>query len=161
LRIELSGLQPGTEHDQLNIAGKASLDGALEVTLIGGFNPSAGNTFDILNWGSLNGSFDTINLPALSPGLMWNVSQLYTLGELKIALAGDYNFNGAVDAADYVVWRKNDGTPAGYNTWRTHFGQTDGGGSAAGANAAVPEPTTLVLLMFVAAGWCLQRGRHT
>ena len=29
-----------------------------------------------------------------------------------VTLAGDFNHNGVVDAADYVVWRKNDGTPA-------------------------------------------------
>lgn len=49
---------------------------------------------------------------------------------------GDYNDDGVVDAADYVVWRKNEGTmntlphdPNGgiidsdqYNTWRANFG---------------------------------------
>ena len=59
-------------------------------------------------------------------------------------------------AADYVVWRKTDGTQAGYDTWRAHFGETAGGGTGASANATVPEPATLVLLMFAAAGWCLQ-----
>ena len=53
-------------------------------------------------------------------------------------LTGDYNNNGVVDAADYVVWRNNQGTsnalpndPIGgmigaaqYNQWRAHFGQT-------------------------------------
>ena len=36
---------------------------------------------------------------------------------------GDYNDDGAVNAADYVVWRKTDGTPEGYNTWRANFGK--------------------------------------
>ena len=89
------------------------------------------------------------------------------------ALPGDYNRNGTVDAADYVVWRKNNGTtnalpndPTGgtigtaqYNQWRAHFGQTAGSGSGANANAAVPEPTTLVQLMFAVASWCLRRVR--
>ncbi len=53
-------------------------------------------------------------------------------------LAGDYNANGVVDAADYVVWRKylnqsallpGDVTPGSvtqsdYSVWRAHFGQT-------------------------------------
>ena len=90
-----------------------------------------------------------------------------------IGLPGDYNQNGIVDAADYVVWRKNQGTTntlpndfiggtigtAQYNQWRAHFGQTAGSGSGASANAAVPEPATLVLLMLAAAGWCLRRRR--
>jgi hypothetical protein len=66
-------------------------------------------------------------------------------------LRGDYNFNGAVDAADYVLWRKNPNTfggdPTGYNTWRANFGQTAGNGSGASANSAVPEPT--IALMFL------------
>jgi len=76
---------------------------------------------------------------------------------------GDYNTNGSVDAADYVVWRMspNDfgGDPEGYTTWRAHFGQAAGSGSGAGTNAAVAEPATPVLLMFAAASWFLRRSR--
>ena len=88
-------------------------------------------------------------------------------------LSGDYNDDGTVDAADYVVWRKfnntmtalpNDpnGTPIDgdqYNTWRANFGDMAGSGSGASANTTVPEPTTLVTLMFAAAGWYCRRGR--
>ncbi len=38
--------------------------------------------------------------------------------------SGDFNFDGVIDSADYVAWRKNDGTPEGYNAWRAHFGQS-------------------------------------
>jgi hypothetical protein len=76
------------------------------------------------------------------------------------ALASDYNADGTVDAADYVVWRKNPGgSPDGYNTWRANFGQPSGSGSVASANATVPEPTTVVVLMFAAAGWYVRRHR--
>lgn len=74
-------------------------------------------------------------------------------------LAGDYNNDGAVNAADYVVWRNGDSpddTQAGYNLWRANFGRTAASGSAAGsASAAVPEPSTLVLLALAtfAATW--------
>ena len=50
-------------------------------------------------------------------------------------------------------------TPDYYDLWQTHFGEPAGSGSGASANTTVPEPTTLVLLMFAAAGWCLRRGR--
>ena len=68
-------------------------------------------------------------------------------------LPGDHNDDGKVDAADYIVWRKNQGTrntlpndPNGgtigatqYNTWRANFGEMAGSGSVATANATVPE----------------------
>jgi hypothetical protein len=74
---------------------------------------------------------------------------LHVTGEVR--LAGDYNQNGVVDAADYVVWRKNDGRPAGYDLWRANFGRTSGSGSGASANAAVPEPLTVTMILFAAA----------
>jgi hypothetical protein len=79
------------------------------------------------------------------------------------ALPGDYNQDGTVNAADYTVWRNNlgsltalpnDNTPgvdAGdYDRWKTHFGESAGSGAsasvdAASVNAAVPEPSALVL----------------
>jgi hypothetical protein len=75
---------------------------------------------------------------------------------LAAAIPGDYNQNGTVDAADYVVWRKTDGTQTGYNIWRTNFGEPGGSGSAASATASAPEPSTLVMLMFAAAVSCIR-----
>jgi hypothetical protein len=67
--------------------------------------------------------------------------------DLPPGLDGDYNQNGVVDGADYVVWRKTDGTPAGYSLWRSNFGATGGSGSAAASASAVPEPASLVLVL--------------
>ncbi len=61
------------------------------------------------------------------------------------SLPGDFNGDGSVDAADYVVWRKNNGTQEGYDSWRTNFGRTSGSGSGALADVAVPEPASLAL----------------
>ena len=64
------------------------------------------------------------------------------------ALPGDFNHDSVVDAADYVVWRKEIGTAAEYDTWRSHFGRTAGSGSAGASpsQTAVPEPASLILL---------------
>lgn len=88
---------------------------------------------------------------------------------------GDYNDDGIVDAADYAFWRDsigqsgpalaadgdlNNQIDAGdYDVWRSHFGQTIATGFGASARAAVPEPATLALLMFVSAGFCLRQRR--
>jgi len=66
LYIEIGGLNPGPGnpilnegYDQLQVTGPATLDGALEISLINDFTPTLGDTFDILTCGSVNGSFDT------------------------------------------------------------------------------------------------------
>jgi len=61
---------------------------------------------------------------------------------------GDYNANGTVDAADYVVWRKTGGSLNDYNLWRSNFGAPGGGSrSSASENASVPESTATMLLV--------------
>jgi hypothetical protein len=74
-----------------------------------------------------------------------------------LGLPGDYNFNGIVDAPDYIVWRKSDGSPAAYNLWRSHFGLPPGSGSGTTETATIPEPATLVLLIVAATGGCPPR----
>jgi hypothetical protein len=54
---------------------------------------------------------------------------------------GDFNNDGKVDSADYIVWRKSDGSNEGYGDWRANFGTIySGSGSSL---ASVPEPSTL------------------
>jgi hypothetical protein len=73
-------------------------------------------------------------------------------------LPGDYNSDGVVDAADYVVWRKNDGTQAGYETWRTHFGATTVAAVSSAQSPPVPEPTAAILFCVgSAAAWMVFR----
>ncbi|HEY3392786.1 MAG TPA: PEP-CTERM sorting domain-containing protein [Lacipirellulaceae bacterium] len=97
-----------------------------------------------------------------------NIFDEYFLGSGIITvgggLPGDYNNDGKVDAADYVVWRKNPaahgGDPAGYNTWRTNFGAMSGGGSSSSAPGAVPEPACFMLLFVGLSGiWIRRRHR--
>ena len=84
LQIELGGPDVGSQYDRVVVEGDLSLDGALIVSLIDGFTPSAGQSFDFLDWQNLAGEFDALVLPALSAGLEWNTSQLYTEGELTV-----------------------------------------------------------------------------
>ena len=177
LQIELAST---LSFDQLDVTGSVMLDGVLEVSLADGFMPNVNDSFDILDWGSRTGTFSTLYLQPLDAGLVWNTSQLYTDGVLSVAAAvpGDYNSDNTVDAADYVLWRKNVGAPAGtlpndidggtigpsqYNTWRANFGKPFGAGTGDTANLptqeAVPEPSSLMLLIIAAAGMYLRLRR--
>ncbi len=60
---------------------------------------------------------------------------------------GDFNFDGTVNTADYVIWRKTDGSAAGYNTWRSNYGKTGVSGAGLDADSTVvPEPRCALLL---------------
>jgi hypothetical protein len=161
LEIELGGTGPN-DIDRLVVTGAASLAGTLNLSLINGFVPSGGETFDFLAVADgITGAFDTVNLPSLPFGLSWSLNDDDpTNFRLFVSLSGDFNNDGAINAADYVVWRKTGiNGPTGYNVWRTHFGQAAGSSSGANANAAVPEPATFLLSMFGVAGWCPRRHR--
>jgi PEP-CTERM motif len=89
------------------------------------------------------------------------------------AIIGDGDFNGdlVVDAADYVLWRNNEGLATGatkdlgdadvdgdvdgtdYGIWKGTFGKTitpPAAGGAALSTAAIPEPATLTLVLLTA-----------
>jgi hypothetical protein len=92
-------------------------------------------------------------------------------------LIGDYNNSGAVDAADYTVWRNNVGQPGtvlenrspdvtgnvqqqDYVVWKANFG-LPGSGSGASVGAPVPEPTTMILCLIASVGAaCILRHHH-
>lgn len=85
-------------------------------------------------------------------------------GLLLIGILGDYNDNGQVDAADYVLWRKNPanyGGASGYNVWRANFGATagSGSGSSLGESGTVPEPGIIILAMIGGLGLTVSRRR--
>jgi hypothetical protein len=97
---------------------------------------------------------------------------IYTQADLDTLLPqpvfGDYNGNGKVDAADYVLWRNGGplsnevdapGTvnAADYTEWRARFGNP---GSGVGAGTGVPEPST-VLLISLSLGWLPFMRRRT
>jgi hypothetical protein len=85
-------------------------------------------------------------------------------------LAGDYNGDGVVDAADYTVWRDTYGQTVAahsgadgdgdatigdgdYQVWVANFGNHSpgAGAGARGSSAAVPEPCGIFLLIAGAA----------
>ncbi|HEX2476465.1 MAG TPA: hypothetical protein VHK01_17055, partial [Lacipirellulaceae bacterium] len=169
LEIEIADVFPG-DWDVLTVGGNAILDGTLEVLLLDDFEPVIGNSFPIImtDAGNIGGQFDVELFPVVNGrtfDVIYNAKSV-VLQVIEATLPGDYNGDGSVDAADYVVWRKNDGTQPSYDTWRANFGRTAGSGSGAtgsasasgttagwappegwASSAAVPEPGTLLLAL--------------
>ena len=98
-----------------------------------------------------------------------------TLAVAAPAVAGDYNSNGIVDAADYNVWRDHlgqsftlpnrDTTNSGnvnqqdYTFWKTRFGAISGGGAL--GVGAVPEPATWLLGLTALCGLMAMRRQQS
>ena len=57
--------------------------GTLNVSNISG-TLVVNDTFNLFDWSSTSGTFDTINLPALAPGLSWDTGSLYTAGTITV-----------------------------------------------------------------------------
>ncbi|MCA9232550.1 MAG: hypothetical protein KDA57_18015 [Planctomycetales bacterium] len=153
LTMEIGGTTLGTEYDQLDVSGLLSLGGALNVVLINGFSPLAGQSFDILNWGTLAGTFQQVNLPTLAGGLAWNTSQLYTTGVLSVgtSLPGDFDFDNDVDGFDLLKWQRG-GSPTplsldDLDDWEMYFGTP---APLGGLSTQVPEQTSMTLSLIAA-----------
>lgn len=175
LEIQLRNTTADTEYDRLVATNSAFLAGKLTVSLVNGYAPTAGSSFTVLTAGSITGVFDTFDLPQLSAGLVWSIGRSSTAYALTV-VAADFNQNGIVDAADYVVWRNNRGLASGatvaqgdgngdgavndtdYLIWRGNLGNVRGTAAGTGAGTfgpdAVPEPTTGIVGL-MGAGWLL------
>jgi hypothetical protein len=171
IAIELGGLGLD-QFDRLDLTGTASLAGTLRLRVFGGYMPALGDTFNVLSAaGGLGGTtFASVLQPVGMPaGRFFSAIYSATTVQLLVIsnLPGDYNNDGVVDAGDYVVWRKHEGTtntllndPIGgtigeaqYDQWSAHFGDTAGSGT--GAGGAVPEPGAFVLAAQLFGLWML------
>jgi cyclophilin family peptidyl-prolyl cis-trans isomerase len=168
LEIQLAGTTVDTQYDRVAATGSAAVDGKLSVSLLSGFVPNVNNSFTSLTASSIIGTFRSFDLPQLASGLVWNISKTNTAYTLSVVSA-DYNRNGVVDMADYVLWRNSNGvtniTPysgadgtgdgkvdaADYSLWRANFGNVQGTVSGAGSGSLVsgglPEPASVLLLL--------------
>ncbi|WP_145289124.1 LamG-like jellyroll fold domain-containing protein [Pirellulimonas nuda] len=110
------------------------------------------------------------DLRTLTVSMTATASDFFELRVLTAApglIPGDFDGNGMVDQADYLLWKRDFGTSsyladgngdgvvnsADYTVWRDHLGQSVPGSAAAAlASAAVPEPGSLVLLALALGG---------
>lgn len=85
--MEIGGRTQGVGYDHYDVAGTLELNGTLVIALLDGFDPVAGDEFDLFDWGSVSGAFSSVDLAAavLAPGLAWDLDDLYTNGSLSVS----------------------------------------------------------------------------
>src|SRR5262245_10852802 len=143
-----------------------------------GWEEAGGSGSSVLSESYLTGNSAFANAGIINLGAGFNVggAQTVAFNYGKVSSVpnpvGDYNNNGTVDAADYVLWRDggplfNDPTvgvqPADYDQWKANFGKKGGlvgpgtltngfvryvtSFSGSGSSAAlVPEPSGIILV---------------
>jgi len=176
--VEIGGLFAEFDYDVLDVLDTATLDGILNVTLIDGFEPVLGDTFDVLLAGvEVVGTFATENFPSFN-GLTFHTNYFSNLVQLEViedlgpmCIAGDTSdCDGVVNIDDLNAVRNLFGTGDGsnsngipgdtfpfdgfvniddLNSVRNNFGTM--------APAPVPEPGTLRLILLAVIG-CLLAG---
>jgi len=103
----------------------------------------------------INADIDVVNnqllLTLLDLGANYDAYFITITPDSPTVLGGDFNSNGVVDAADYVVWRNTSGSATSYSVWRTNFGRS--------LVAGVPEASTLQLFLAYLLGACLAQLR--
>ena len=129
LAMEIGGTTPGTQYDQLVLSQTPVLDGAMNVTLFGGFTPSEGQTFDLVTWPSAPAStFATESFPTWAPSSTFESS--YTPGSYQLVATGPQadlrvaqtvsgpTYNG--DNVTFTITVTNDGPDAAANVTLTN-----------------------------------------
>ena len=155
--------------DGTNLVNIEQIDALLESMVDGGaeFN-------QVVSFGEDNqGNLYIIDFAVTDGGVfnpLFDTGEIFRIVPITPALAGDFNADGVVDAADYAVWRDNlggdpsalngngSGEPevgsADYLLWRSNFGNSLPGRSAVD-ETAVPEPGAFAVLSLCAGIWLL------
>jgi hypothetical protein len=73
--------------DEVNVSGSLTIGSGAQLNLTsipGAMTYVLGDSFDILDFGSISGTFAAVNTPALASGLSWNLGSLYTSGSISV-----------------------------------------------------------------------------
>jgi T5SS/PEP-CTERM-associated repeat protein len=183
---EIGGLAAGTTYDRVNVTGATQVDGLLQIKIISGFESviNGAHSFTIVN-GTLpiTGTFANApnNVRIATVDGKGSFIVHYGIGSTSssddVVLTnflptkpGDFDADGDVDGADFVIWQTNfpaasghylgtgdadadgDVDGADFVAWQTHFPTP-----AAPGFAAVPEPAGWFLGLISAAVLTLTR----
>jgi hypothetical protein len=174
-------LNPATGYSLVNEVDLTTSIGAAsarEIALDAAGNLFIGGFGGVVNY--IPNAAATATTLADNTSVLWHTGTFSNFSGLDIGIGGavvgqpgDFNNDGKVDAADYTVWRDNLGgsssalngngtgaatvVAADYDLWKTNFGMGAGSGGIAGG--AVPEPTSVIMLLVGLAG--LAAGRRS
>jgi hypothetical protein len=155
-----------TYSDKLIVNGTFNVGGVISIIESYGFTPAVGDTIDVMDVTNFVDNGYTLDLTGapLPSGLRWDVTQFASDGTIRVVAGqtGDFNADGKVDAADFVMWRKGlraTYTADDYATWRAQFGTSLSTGSELDGSQ-VPEPATVAFVFVGAIGLGLRRRRH-
>lgn len=84
--------------DKYVVGGRLSLGGTLKLVSWNGFVVQAGQSFDLLDWGTMRGSFAAIDASdlKLAPGTKLDYGQLYATGEISVT--------AVPEPSTYALW---------------------------------------------------------
>jgi hypothetical protein len=114
LEIELGGAT-AADHDVLQVTGSVALDGRLELSLFGGYDPAYLVPHTVLTAASRTGVFDTVGGVVLNAAKALAVT--YTSNSVLVTATrpGDADVSGVVNLADFNALATNFGTSG--KTW--------------------------------------------
>lgn len=157
LGVDLDGL---SEFDELSVGGDFIMDGTLDLDV--DFALSEGDAFEIVNIdgsqsgmfagladGALVGNFGGVDLFIDYDGGDGNDVVLFTASGADVDLDGD----GDVDGSDFLALQRTN--PSLLSDWANQYGS---GSGALTASQAVPEPSTILMLVFTLAAACTRRS---
>jgi hypothetical protein len=102
--------------DLLSVTGNLTYGGTLTVVVSGTNTLNYNDTFNLFDWGTRNGSFTTVNLPA---GYYWDTSQLNINGTIRVTGITPARVNPAVAVGGNLVLTGVGGPPGASYTWLT------------------------------------------
>lgn len=168
-----------TGYDQVIVTDQALLGGVLEILFTEGYVPPADTQFDLFSVANETyEAFDEIRVVGLdssyyTSSLDGGLFQITIVGDPSGNLAGDYNNDGVVDAADYTVWRGDygatdhdpwtvadgdgdgDADGADFLVWQRQYGMTLADASSSAGSTTVPEPSSLACLILLLSLACM------
>lgn len=114
-RCDLGSPLLDSSYDKLVVGGKLKLGGKLVLTSWNGFEAQAGQSFDLLDWGSVSGTFKTIDATGfkLAAGTQLDYSRLYTTGEVWVtAVPEPRSYALMLAGLGFLAWRRRVGASA-------------------------------------------------